>query len=174
MAATHTISPSSAMALEENKAGKVHSIGIAGIAVVQAPDCIRTVLGSCIGIALFDCQKGIGGLAHVILPSSKEGAGDPGKFADTAVDVLIERMVEAGANSKMIQAKISGGSVMFGDQTSKSLGVRNEAAVKKRLTHHGIKLLASDTGGKKGRKMLLDPSQGDVTVEIIGQEPAKI
>jgi len=173
MAATHTIS-SNAIALEEHNTGLIHSIGIAGIAVVKAPDCIRTVLGSCIGIALFDGNKGIGGMAHVILPNSKEGAGDPGKFADTAVDVLLERLIEAGANPRKVEAKIAGGSVMFGDQTSQSLGVRNESAVKERLAHHGIKLLASDTGGKKGRKMLLDPRQGEVTVEIIGQEPVKI
>jgi len=173
MVVTHTM-PSSVKALGEKMTGQTHSIGIAGIDVVHAPDRIRTVLGSCIGVALFDCQKGIGGMAHVILPSSKEGAGDPGKFADTAVDILLERLIESGANPQKLEAKISGGSVMFGDQTSSSLGVRNEHAVKERLAHHGIKLLASDTGGRKGRRMLLDPSKGDVIVEIIGQEPVKI
>ena len=31
-------------------------------------------LGSCVGLALRDVVSGIGGLAHVVLPNSKEGS----------------------------------------------------------------------------------------------------
>lgn len=149
--------------------GTTHSIGIAGIQVVHAPDKIRTVLGSCIGIALYDRVGKIGGLAHVILPCSKEGRGDPGKFADSAVDLLLEKLVEAGAERKRITAKITGGAAMFGDSLSKGLGQRNMDAVKDRLLHHAIRLAAVDIGGTKGRKMLLNPANGEVEVIIIGQ-----
>ena len=149
----------------------VHAVPIAGIKVVQAPSKVRTVLGSCIGIALYDRVAKIGGLAHVILPSSKEGSGDPGKFADTAVDLLIEQALEAGAEKKRLTAKIVGGAAMFGHNTASGLGLRNEEAVKERLASHCIRIAASETGGNKGRKMMLNPATGDVKVEIIGESP---
>lgn len=154
--------------------GRIHSIGIAGIEVVRAPDRIRTVIGSCIGIAIYDRVAKIGGLAHIILPDSNQGSGDPGKFADTATDMLIERMVDAGADRKRLVAKITGGASMFGNEPSLGLGERNAQAVHDRLLHHAIRLAASATGGTKGRKMMLDPATGTVYVEIIGKSAEEI
>lgn len=148
----------------------IHSIGIAGIKVVRAPVKVRTVLGSCIGIAIYDRVAKIGGLGHVILPSSQEGSGDPGKFADTAVDLLVERLTAEGGEPKRFAAKITGGAAMFGPSVATNVGQRNADAVRARLAAHSIRLVAEDVGGASGRKMLLDPATGDVWVEIIGKE----
>lgn len=96
----------------------MYSIGIAGIKVVNSSDTICTVLGSCIGVAVYDRVAKVGGMAHVILPDSKEGSGDPGKFADTAVDLLVENLVAEGAEKKRVAAKMVGGATMFGDEHS--------------------------------------------------------
>ena len=148
-----------------------HSIGIAGIKVVRAPDTVRTVLGSCIGVALYDRVAKLGGLAHVILPDSSEGSGDPGKFADTAVDLLLDELEQAGAERRRIAAKIAGGAAMFGEQRTASLGDRNAEAVETRLKSHFVRLAGRAIGGTKGRKMTLDPATGDVAVWIIGEPP---
>ena len=34
-------------------------------------DTLRTLLGSCIGLALYDRRRKIGGLAHIVLPESR-------------------------------------------------------------------------------------------------------
>ena len=138
--------------------------------MVKHPDKIRTTLGSCIGVALYDRVAKVGGMAHVILPDSKQGQGDRGKFADTAVDWLVEAALEAGCSKARLTAKITGGASMFGPATDNGLGDRNIDAVKKRLAHHAVRLAGQDVGGEKGRKMLLDPATGEVTVQIIGQE----
>lgn len=148
--------------------GTIHSIGVAGLQVIKAPDKIRTVLGSCIGIALHDPSTKIGGLGHVILPDSKSGSGDPRKFADTAIDLLLEMLAAEGARRVRIVAKIVGGASMFGVTHTSDLGERNAEAVKERLAHHRIELLAEAIGGVKGRKMMLDATTGAIQVEIIG------
>lgn len=148
-----------------------HTIGIAGIKVVSAPEQVRTVLGSCVGVALFDRVAKIGGLCHVMLPSSSQGHGDRGKFADTAVDWLVDEVLKQGAQEKRLTAKISGGASMFGDQVDNGIGERNVEAVKARLSHHAVRLAAADVGGTKGRRMLLDPATGNVEVQIIGAAP---
>ncbi|MGB0714955.1 MAG: chemotaxis protein CheD [Phycisphaerae bacterium] len=150
---------------------KIHSIGIAGMKVVHAPEKISTVLGSCIGIAMYDRVAKIGGMAHIILPSSKEGSGDPAKFADTAVEMLLEQLVAAGAERKRVTAKIAGGAKMFGQGSNAGkLGERNAESVKGRLREFAIRIAAEAVGGCKGRKMCLDPATGEVLVNIIGQE----
>lgn len=168
MASTQTISKSSGVKRDGSN-GTVYSIGIAQIKVVSTPEKVRTVLGSCIGVALYDRVARVGGLAHVILPDSSEGSGDPGKFADTAVDMLLEQVVAARGEQKRLVAKITGGASMFGGETTSGLGLRNSDAVRARLTHHAIRLAASDVGGTKGRRMLLDPETGDVEVQVIGE-----
>lgn len=157
-----------------SNSGTIHSIGIAGLKVVHAPERIRTVLGSCIGIALYERAAKVGGMAHVILPDSKHGAGESGKFADAAVDQLIDMMIEQGAKKTGIVAKIVGGAAMFGATHGSDLGERNAVAVKERLRRHGVRLAAEAVGGVKGRKMQLDASTGQVQVEIIGAAPESI
>lgn len=151
-----------------------HSIGIAGLKVIAAPDKIRTVLGSCIGIALFDRIAKVGGLAHVILPNSEQGSGDRGKFADTATDWLLEEIIKAGAVKDRVKAKIAGGAMMFGSNVRSGIGDRNIEAVKARLHKHAIPIAAEAVGGEKGRRMTLDPTTGSVEVQIIGEEPQEI
>ena len=149
--------------------GTVHTIGIAAIRCVRAPDRLRTVLGSCIGIVLYDLRARIGAMGHVILPSSLEGEGDPGKFADTAVDELLRMLLAEGAERQRISAKIAGGAAMFGIESASALGARNADAVRTRLDHHAIPLMGSAIGGDKGRRIILDPATGEVYVDVIGE-----
>lgn len=151
----------------------IHSIGIAGIQVAEAPDKIRTVLGSCVGIVLYDRTTRRGAMGHIILPSSADGTGDPGKFADTAIDLLHQKLLSTGGGGK-IWAKIAGGARMFGPATQVGLGERNVRAVKDQLKERGIALLAEHVGGEKGRKMTVDLATGQVEVQFIGEPPTVI
>lgn len=149
---------------------ETHKLGIAGILVVNRPDTIRTVLGSCVGIAMYDQAAGVGGMAHIILPASDGGKGARGKFADTAVDQLLEDLLREGSRRQRLKSKIAGGASMFGPTVDDALGERNIHAVRGRLAHHAIPLLAEDVGGTSGRRMVLSPSTGRVEVQIIGED----
>ena len=153
-----------------DRKAETHKIGIAGILVVKQPDTIRTVIGSCVGIALYDRAAGVGGMAHIILPCSEGGKGARGKFADTAVDQLLEDLLRKGGQRKRLESKIAGGASMYGPKVDDSLGERNVHAVRERLAYHSIALLASDVGGTSGRRMVLSPSTGRVEVQIIGED----
>ena len=48
-------------------------VGMADMKICKAPDGVTTIgLGSCVGIAVRDPVTKIGGLAHIMLPDSKE------------------------------------------------------------------------------------------------------
>src|SRR4051812_24543826 len=127
-------------------------------------------LGSCIGLALLDRRVGVAGLAHVVLPSSNGNAPTGAfKFADVAVPELIERVVAAGGRRAMLEAVLVGGASMFAVSTaSLEVGQRNEAAVRDLLSAQRINVIASETGGDRGRTIRVHVGKNRVTVREAG------
>lgn len=151
-----------------------YKVGIAELAVTPAPHRLITVgLGSCIGIAMYDKQKMLGGLLHIMLPDSKafNNINNAIKFADLALPILVEDMVKQGGNRRSFTAKIAGGASMFNFPDSKmimDIGQRNIQAVKEKLKELSIPVLGEDVGGNKGRTMIFDTQNGIVQIRTIG------
>lgn len=150
-------------------------VGIADLNLVFDPGLIMTIgLGSCIGIALYDKTIKIAGLAHIMLPDSTQfkTIANPMKFANLAIPMLIERMEKQGCKKRNIVAKIAGGASMF-NFTDKSIisdiGKRNAESVKKTLKDEGIPIIAEDTGGDKGRTMIINAEDGKVILKTVGR-----
>lgn len=150
-------------------------VGIADLNLVLDPGTIMTIgLGSCIGIALYDRVLKVAGLSHIMLPDSTQfkNVSNPMKFADSAIPILIEKMHKQGCRKQNIVAKIAGGASMF-NFSDKSIisdiGKRNSEAVKKTLKDIGIPVIAEDTGGDKGRTMILEASTGKVMLKVVGR-----
>ena len=136
-------------------------------------------LGSCIGLAMLDRKLPIVGLAHVMLPEAPNAAVDtPGKFADTAVPALRQRMVDLGASPSRIDAVLVGGAQMFSFGKSEGsrldVGARNEQAVREALAAAGIKVLATATAGKTGRTMRVTISPAGILVKEAGQPATEL
>lgn len=149
-------------------------VGIADLNTAFSPDRIITVgLGSCIGIAMYDNTKSLGGLAHIMLPDSTQfnNVTNPLKFANLAVPILIEKLEKLGASRRNLKAKIAGGASMF-NFSDKSMimdiGNRNGIAVKNALKEYSIPIMGEDIGGNKGRTMILDAGSGDVKIKTVG------
>lgn len=149
-------------------------IGIADLNIVMFPDRIMTIgLGSCIGIALYDKSKKMAGLAHIMLPDSTQFTNitNPLKFADLAVPILLDKMLQKGALQKSITAKIAGGASMFNFSDKKmimDIGNRNGIAVKEALKKLSIPIIGEDIGGNKGRTMILISDDGSVQIKTVG------
>ena len=150
-------------------------VGMADLKLCKAPDAITTLgLGSCVGIAIRDPITKIGGLAHIMLPDSKNFANTSNipKFADTGAKVLVRIIVAAGANRTRLVAKIAGGAQMFAFQNKTDLtnvGQRNVDAVKAVLAELKIPILASDTGLNFGRTVEFYPETGDYIIKAVGK-----
>lgn len=157
--------------LQENKEVRV---GIADAAVVYSPDKLITMgLGSCIGIALYDSEKKIGGLVHIMLPDSRQFKNivNPLKYADLGIENLLKRMLNLGCRKTSITAKIAGGASMFNfpdKKISSDVGRRNSEAAIEVIKGLSIPLLAEDVGGNKGRTMIFDSKDGRITIKSIG------
>lgn len=149
-------------------------VGIADLNVTSSPDKLITVgLGSCIGITIYDKLKKNGGLLHIMLPDSTQFSNitNPLKFADLGVPILLKQIIDMGSLKRDLVAKIAGGASMF-NFSDKSMimdiGNRNAIAVKKVLEELKIPLLGEDTGGNKGRTVILDTENGTVQIRTVG------
>jgi chemotaxis protein CheD len=150
-------------------------IGIADLAVGKEGDTIVTyALGSCVGVALWDADKKQGGLAHIMLPSSRENSNPSDnyrKFADTGIQELIQSLGLIGSPKARLVAKIAGGAKMFATNNSLfNIGERNVEQVKRYLQLMRIPLKAHDTGLDYGRTVFFHVDTGILEVKATNKK----
>lgn len=142
-----------------------HFIRIAEAVTCGKDGIMKTVVGSCISLCIWDKATGRGGMAHIMLPEhDPRKSEEPGKYADTAVPHLIMLLKNEGADPRRLVAKIAGGASMFGD-TLLNIGERNTKTVQMKLSEQGIPLVFEDVGGPSGRNITFTCENGEVTVK---------
>ncbi len=152
----------------------VISVGMADFKTAKTPDILLTAgLGSCIGICIHDPILKVGGMAHIMLPTASGNmGGNPAKYADTAIDLLLKEISGMGANFSRLKAKMAGGAQMFsfpGKPPVLKIGERNAEAVELELKKNGIPLLIADVGGSFGRTIHFDVGTGQLHIRTINQ-----
>ena len=143
----------------------VVKVGMADLNVAAGGLLKTTGLGSCGGLTLFDPVRGLGGMAHVMLPSSdiaREAQINVAKYADTAIPELLARMSDAGARLEGAQMfALTGGS------DSLRIGPRNVESCTAVLERYRIPILARDTGGNYGRTIELNCLSGSLLIRSV-------
>lgn len=148
-------------------------VGLGNVEIASSPDILVTRgLGSCVGITLYAPNKKIGGLAHAMLPSYTNAKikSNPARFVDTAISLMIEKLVEKGCKVRDLEAKLVGGARMFSFISKNSflnIGDRNVRAAKERLNSYGIKIVGEDTGSNYGRTVYFELATGKVKVKTL-------
>jgi chemotaxis protein CheD len=145
-------------------------VKMAEIAVGGGSSLLKTTLGSCVAVVLYDPRKKIGGMAHIMLPKRLPNDATVGKYADTAIAELLQRLLAGGCSRSNIRAVISGGANMFpqsGDRRVATIGEKNLAAVKRILNEMEIPIIHEDTGGEHGRALLFDNRSGELQIRTL-------
>ena len=144
--------------------GQTAMIGIGEYRVGSFP--MMTIgLGSCIGLIMFDPNLNLGAMVHIMLPESSGRTDRPGKYADTAVPLLVHELNALGCKNRSIMAKMIGGACMFEYfGTNLNIGKRNADKVRTMLNEHNIQLAAEDIGGKVGRSVTFLPAENGKVV----------
>jgi chemotaxis protein CheD len=147
-------------------------VGMGQIAAARAPEQMRAILGSCIGLALYHARCKTGVMAHIVLPESAGREGTPGKFADTAVPHMLGLLRERGVPIHAVTAKFAGGANMFQGSGPLQIGEANIEAVIAALNKAGIRVAGQDVGATRGRRIDFDCASGEMIVEYAGR-PAR-
>jgi chemotaxis protein CheD len=148
-------------------------VRVADLRAGTGEDVLITIgLGSCVAILLHDQVAGVGGMAHVLLPSPalSRQDGNLAKFPQTAIPRLVELMGEHGGSVRRMTARLAGGASMFASLAAPGtiqMGERNIVASRQALYHQGIALTGEATGGDYGRTVRLWASDGRVEVSSV-------
>jgi chemotaxis protein CheD len=132
--------------------------------VATEPTAITTLLGSCISVCLWDPTTRVGGLNHFLLPQGKPTFDRPGRFGSLALPLLLARLQRCGANPKRLTAKVFGGSAMLANPQPGHIGAQNLQLALDWLDEQRIPVLATDTGGARGRKLIFHTDDAGVAL----------
>lgn len=145
------------------------------LAVSDKPCAIRTILGSCISVCLWDSGRGIGGMCHFVMPVQigQQSEKASGRFGNMAIPMLIEKLVELGSKKQNLSAKMFGGAGILGDTSTSSklpkgrVGTKNTEIAVQMLDRVQIPVVARDVGGVRGRKVIFHSHDGTAWVREI-------
>lgn len=120
---------------------------------------VRTVLGSCVGVAVYDPVLKIGGLCHYLLPTSPDGPPST-RYGDVALPYLVQRFLRAGSRITDLEAWISGGALLLDSQEIFFVGEQNAEFAEQWLADRAIRVVSNQTRGDRGRKVVFHTRTG--------------
>jgi putative nucleotidyltransferase with HDIG domain len=120
----------------------------------KSPQKFQAILGTCLGLALYDPKRKAGGLIHILLPSPLGNTDfqseSPEKYASTGIPMLINELTRIGCTTQTLKATIAGGALV-GPVSSMDLGLdiggRSTDIARRILKEQGIEIFRSETGG---------------------------
>lgn len=132
---------------------------------------IRTLLGSCVSVAMWHPKMRIGGMCHYMLAQRKshELPGVlSGRYADEAVLLLLQSLLRYGCAIREFQVKLVGGASVLSslerEMQLMDVPAENVAAARRLARQLGLNVLAEDLGGNSARLVVFDLASGDVWV----------
>jgi chemotaxis protein CheD len=126
---------------------------------------VTTILGSCVAVCIWDAVSGIGGLNHYMLPAGTSTSADA-RYGAYAIPQLIESVLNLGASSVRLQAKVFGGARVLRELQPREggLGQRNVELAQELLERERVPVVFEDVGGQNGRKLVFRTDDGGTHV----------
>jgi len=148
-------------------------LGVGEGVLATTPTAVSTVLGSCVAVTFHDPVRHIGAVFHALLPNSgdfPEGKNKGEfKYVDVAIHHFANAMYRQGCNRANLVCKVFGGAnAMFKDQFG--VGHKNVHTAFKILDVERLRVVASDVGGSRGRKLVFISHTGEVFVKRLRQQ----
>jgi len=148
------------------KPGEIH--------FADEPLVVSTLLGSCVAVTMFSPRHRVGAICHALLPSCRKGepcravqATEGGKYVECSIWLMLKEFQARGIHNSEIEAKLFGGSDMFDAHEGGvgSVGSQNSAKACQMLEHESIRIVSSDVGGPRGRKIFFYTHTGEVLLK---------
>ena len=143
-----------------------------GQLLVSTEPCrIRTVLGSCVAVCLYDAELRHGGMNHFMLPTSASPLETSCRYGSRAMPTLVERLERLGSQPRQLCASVFGGArVLFSASELMHLGRRNVDFAMEWLEQYGITVVTSSVLGSRARRLDFDIETGVCSERLLGVE----
>jgi chemotaxis protein CheD len=148
------------------------TIRIGGVFASDRAAVVRTVLGSCIAVCLYDPVSRVGGMNHYMLPSSDDvlHQDDPARYGLQAMEVLLGSMQKLGARRDRLVAKLFGGGHVFATASADgSVPLRNIEFIRTYVREEKLKVVSQDLGGNAPRAVHFYTHTGKALVKLLSK-----
>lgn len=142
--------------------------------IARSPSVLKTILGSCVGVAFWGPRLGIGALCHAVLPKvprdayHKLLASEGYRYVDYCIVELARQFDGFGVARTEIQIKLFGGAdvlpVADDRRAKETVGRQNSRVALDILQKESLSVVASDLGGTVGRVIEFHTATGEVFV----------
>jgi chemotaxis protein CheD len=151
--------------------GKTIPVQIGQVKIGREGQSLNAILGSCVGLGFLLPETGVFGLAHCLLAKSNGSCtkGD-GRHVDQAIVSLLSKMEVADDMQRKLRVFLAGGANMTlpsGTDPSRLVGLVNATYARKALREARLRVIHEDTGGDHGRRVTIDCTSGDFSIEAI-------
>jgi len=160
------------MQVQQIKGMRVVNIGPGELYTSAEPEIIKTLLGSCVAVCLFDPVSNLVGMNHFLLANDKaqrSNLRDPraAYYGVHAMELLIANLVNLGAKKSQLKAKVFGGANVLKSLDGEipnhyDVGNLNVDFALAFLTRQRIPIVSTDVRGNTGRVIYFD--SGDFSV----------
>ena len=129
---------------------------------------ISTLLGSCVSACIWDPERRIGGMNHVLFTKDSANAAEVLGHGVNGMGLLINGLLRFGADRRRLHAKVFGGAKMVHGLSEE--GTRNGRFVVEFLGNEGICHLGGDLGGQRARRVEFWPGSGRARMKFVEDE----
>lgn len=147
----------------------------AEIYVTDKPTVVRTVLGSCLAVTMYNPRLGIAAVCHALLPTPDTQEAESRqplnryRYVDSVIPEMVAKMREHGSTPDEIEVKMFGGADLLSSaeerKTNRPVGKLNVATALRVLEQAGLRVSVSDVGGTFGRKIFFYTHSGEVLLK---------
>ena len=139
------------------------------VALGQAGDTLKTLLGSCVSVILTDPRRTVGVMCRIVHVGHPNAANKHNTaFGSVAMADMVRRLYQVGFAPRSCEAYVVGGGNMFPNLfTHHHVGANNVDWVLGYLEHHKIRILKQDLGGAGYRRLLWTVGPAEPTVETV-------
>ena len=127
---------------------------------------VRTLLGSCVSITLWNARHRVGAMSHFLLPYRLGSAKKEleGRYGEDALMLMLGELDGMGVRARDCKAKIFGGGNMFPGHArgGPTIGKKNGEAARSLLARHAIPVVSESLFGNGHRQIIFDIGSGDV------------
>jgi chemotaxis protein CheD len=147
----------------------MHYVEPGQLLVCAEPRRLRTILGSCVSVCLYDPVSCIGGMNHFMLARSPVDSVVSFRYGDAAMQGLLDRMLRLGSEPRQLCAHVYGGAkVLAAISELLHLGQLNVEFAFNWLEQHHIQVVSSGVLGSRARRLELDVASGRIVEQLLG------
>ncbi len=146
-------------------------LGIGEVIVGNKGELVRTILGSCVAVCMYDDASKLAAICHAVYAGKGKTDMEDVRYVVDAVRYMHRCMARRKVIPERVKVRIFGGSMALGradgGAAAGMFDNRNVEHAQEELVRYGYRPVVADVGGSDSRELYFDFATGDIYVRRI-------